>query len=300
MATILMAGCGTSAPPTTARPPAHLCGSRSQAPVYRHVIWIWMENHSATAVIGSSRAPYLNALAAGCGLATNYHNVSHPSLPNYIAATSGLGLTGLRQFGSDCSPSNRCSTAAPSIFGQGETWKAYQESMPANCHRADSGEYAVRHNPPSYFRSLTGCPTSDVPFTQLAADLAGNTLPAFSFVTPNLIGDMHDGSVTDGDNWLALHLPVIFDSAAYRGGTTAVFMTWDEGEGGASNDCAANTTDTGCRVAAIVVSPSTAAGTTSAVLFNHYSLLGTAEQLLGLPRLGLAASYPSLVSAFHL
>jgi hypothetical protein len=35
-------------------------------------------------------------------------------------------------------------------------------------------------------------------------------------------------------------------------------------------------------------------------LFNHYSLLGTAEQLLGLPTLGQAASYPTLTSAFNL
>jgi hypothetical protein len=35
-------------------------------------------------------------------------------------------------------------------------------------------------------------------------------------------------------------------------------------------------------------------------LFNHYSLLGTAEQLLGLPRLGQASSYPTMTAAFHL
>jgi hypothetical protein len=58
---------------------------------------------------------------------------------------------------------------------------------------------AVRHNPPPYFTSLSGCPASDVPYTQLATDLANeNALPAFSFVTPNLIDDMHDGTVAQG------------------------------------------------------------------------------------------------------
>jgi hypothetical protein len=41
-------------------------------------------------------------------------------------------------------------------------------------------------------------------------------------------------------------------------------------------------------------------GTRSGKLFNHYSLLGTAEQLLGLPKLGRAASFPTLMSAFRL
>jgi phosphatidylinositol-3-phosphatase len=259
-----------------------------------------MENHSYGTIIGSSQAPYINSLAAECGLATNYHNVSHPSLPNYVAATSGLGLSGLAGFDSDCGVSPACSTPAPSIFGQGETWKAYEESMPANCDPSDSGEYAVRHNPPAYYTTLSGCTASDVPYPQLASDLARDTLPAFSFVTPNLIDDMHDGTISDGDTWLAANLPAIFASAEYRRGTTAVFVTWDEGEGGSSNDCAANTTDVGCHVATIVISPSTLEATRSAVLFNHYSLLGTAEQLLGLPMLGVTSSYPTMTSAFNL
>ena len=136
----------------------------------------------------------------------------------------------------------------------------------------------------------------------MATDLANNTLPAFSFVTPNLIDDMHDGTVAQGDQWLQANLPTIFNSSAYQSGTTAVFLTWDEGEGegGTSNDCATNTTDVGCHVATIVATPSTTPGTQSATLFNHYSLLLTAEQLLGLPALGQAATATSMASAFNL
>jgi acid phosphatase len=130
--------------------------------------------------------------------------------------------------------------------------------------------------------------------------LGADTLAAFSFVTPNLIDDMHDGTISDGDTWLAANLPTIFNSTEYRSGTTAVFVTWDEGEGGSSDDCAANTTDVGCHIATIVVSPSTVPATRSDVLFNHYSLLGTAEQLLGLAMLGASTSYPTMTSAFNL
>jgi hypothetical protein len=49
------------------------------------------ENRSFTDIIGSRlQAPYINSLAASCGLATDYHNTTHPSLPNYLAATSGI------------------------------------------------------------------------------------------------------------------------------------------------------------------------------------------------------------------
>ncbi len=289
---------GSSQPAAAATGP---CGTLSTPPTYTHVIWVWMENHSYSDIIGSSQAPYINSLAGQCGLATNYHNVSHPSLPNYVGATSGLAVSSLKNFDSDCNPSTKCSTSSASIFGQGESWKAYEESMPSNCDKSNSGEYAVRHNPPPYFTSLSGCSTFDVPYTQLASDLSAGTLSAFSFVTPNLIDDMHDGTIAQGDSWLSSNLPTILNSSEYQSGTTAVFLTWDEGSGGSSGeDCSANTTDNSCHVATIVISPSTRAGSTSGTLFNHYSLLGTAEQLLGLPTLGQAASYPTLTSAFNL
>ena len=290
-----------ASPASAIRPQASgPCGTVSHAPHFTHVIWVWMENHSYNTIIGSSQAPYINSLASECGLATNYHNITHPSLPNYVAATSGLGYTGIQQFTPDCDPSTSCDTSAPSIFGQGETWKAYEESMPSNCFRSDSGEYAVRHNPPPYYTSLKTCGKFDVPYTQLATDLSHGTLPAFSFITPNLIDDMHDGTIAQGNTWLSQNLPKIFSSSEYKSGSTAVFITWDEGEGGTATKCATNTTDVGCHVATIVISPSTKPGTKSGTLFNHYSLLGTAEQLLGLPKLGMAKSAASMVAAFNL
>jgi hypothetical protein len=302
----LVTGAATVPAAATASPAANAatpCGSAATPPSYRHVIWIWMENHSYTDIIGNTaQAPYLNSLAAGCGLATNFHNVSHPSLPNYIGATSGL--TGIRLpvlSYTDCNVSLICETSAQSIFGQGETWKAYQESMPSNCDKSNSGEYAERHNPPLYYTSLSGCASRDVPYSQLASDLARNALPAFSFITPNLIDDMHDGTIAQGDTWLARNLPTILNSPEYRAGTTAVFITWDEGSGGYPiEDCDDNTSDGSCRIATIVVSPSTRAGTASGTFFNHYSLLGTTEQLLGLPRLDQAATNATMTAAFRL
>jgi hypothetical protein len=277
------------------------CGSLGASRArYSHVIWIFMENHSYGAIIGSREAPYLNRLASECGLASNYHNISHPSLPNYIAATSGLAPAQLSAFGSDCEPAAPCVTSAQSIFGEVPSWRAYEESMPRGCTREDAGEYAVRHNPPPYYSSLRGCSAHDVPFSALARDLALLALPAFAFITPNLIDDTHDGTVGEGDDWLRRHLPAILDSREYREGELVVFITWDEGEGGSANACARNTSDVGCHVAAIVVSPTTRTGTRSRELFNHYSLLATTEQLLHVRLLGEAARAHSMLGAFGL
>lgn len=304
------AALASGAKPATARSAAtspsasHPCGTQSKPGTYKHVIWIWMENKSASTIIGSSQAPYLNkTLVHDCGLATNYHNVTHPSLPNYIAATSGLSLSAVHGFLPDCSPGGSCRTSARSIFGQGETWKSYEESMPSACDHSNSGNYAVRHNPAVYYTTLHGCSSDDVSYSHLATDLAQNRLPAFSFITPNLIDDSHNGTVADADKWLSHNLPAILNSSEYKNGSTVIFITWDEGEGGhyaVGEGCATNTSDISCHIAAVVLSPSTKAGTRSGTLFNHYSLLGTAEQLLRLSKLGLAASATTMTKAFNL
>jgi phospholipase C len=297
-------GAATGAIVSPAAAASRPCGTATTPPTYRHVIWIWMENHSLGDIIGNkSQAPYINSLATSCGLATGYHNTTHPSLPNYLAATSGIAQGSLPVTSYlDCNVSVICHMTAGSVFGQGESWKAYEESMPSNCYKSNSGEYAVRHNPAAYYTSLSGCASKDVPYTQLATDLAGNALPAFSFITPNLIDDMHDGTIAQGDAWLASHLPAILNSAQYQSGTTAVFITWDEGSGGYPiEDCDdSSVTDTSCRVPTIVISPSTPAGTTSGAFFDHYSLLATTEQLLGLPKLASASSAAAMTAAFHL
>jgi len=65
--------------------PAVLAG---EAP--RHIFYVMMENHAYGEIIGNTDdAPYINALAAHAGQATQYFGVTHPSLPNYLAAMSG-------------------------------------------------------------------------------------------------------------------------------------------------------------------------------------------------------------------
>lgn len=279
----------TAVPTAPGRPSVgHPCGV-SGAPHYAHVVWIWMENHSYGSVIGNSQAPFENSVATQCGSATNNNGVSHPSLPNYLAATGGstFGVT------DDASPSSH-QIGADSIFGQvgraGLSWRAYEESMPKNCDTSPSGSYAVKHNPAAYYQAIrTACDTNDVPLAGFFDhDVAAGSLPSFSFVTPNLCNDTHDCSVQVGDTWLATWVPKILAGPNYSSGNTLVVITWDEGEG--SNN----------RIPTIVIGPSVPAGTVATPRFDHYALLRTTEDLLGLGHLQAAASAPSMGVAFGL
>jgi phospholipase C len=288
------------------------CGTRRHHPRrYRHVVWLWMENHGFDDIVGSPDAPYLNQLASACGLARNYHNITHLSLPNYVGAVTGLALPELHPFLLDCNPGGTCLTAATSIFSQARSWRAYEESMPQNCAPSGVSPYGVRHNPPAYLSSLARCADFDVPYTVLQDDLDRDRLPAFAFVTPNNVDNMHDGAgaaaIRAGDGWLARELPKLLASRAYRRGRTAVFVTFDEGEVGGSfapgEDCAASPDDPSCHVPTIVVSPYTRPGTVSDTRFDHYALLRTSEEMLGVRRrrlLGLAATAASMRRDFRL
>jgi phosphatidylinositol-3-phosphatase len=282
---------------------APLCGTRDAPPaIWEHVVWIWFENHGSDQVIGSPDAPFMNrTLAAGCGLATNAHNETHPSLPNYIAATSGLPPGALGRWKSDCNATGGCLTRVPSLFAQAPSWGAYAESMPKPCVHFFTGPYAASHNPAVYYRGLTDCAQHDVPYGRLRADLDSDTLPAFVFITPNMCHSMHNCSVRTGDAWLAKAIGALTASPAYQRGTMAIFVTFDEGEKGNSDRCTRNTSDAGCHIPILVVSPSTVPGTRSAVPCNHYSLLRTTEEMLGIPTyLGRARRERSMRSAFNL
>jgi len=243
-------------------------------------VWIVFENHSYSEVIGSSSAPYINALAGECGLATDMHAESHPSLPNYIAMTSGStqGIT------DDSGPASHLLSGS-SIFSQtGSGWRSLEESMPTDCALSDSGDYVVHHNPAAYYTGIaTACLTQDVPLGS-TPDISGR----FTFITPNVCHDMHDCSVATGDAWLSTELPKILGGSAYAAGSTAVFVTWDEDDGSAGN-----------HIATLVIAPSVAAGTTSGTSFNHYSMLRTTEEMLGISSyLGGAATAASMRDAF--
>ena len=264
-----------------ARPGAAQAAGSSSSRV-NHVVWVVMENHGSGSVIGSSQAPYINRLASTYGLATNYSAISHPSLPNYVAMTSG----GTQGVSDDSGPSSYRLNVA-SIFSQlpGGKSRSLQESMPSKCLGSDSGQYVVHHNPMAYYANLgSDCGNYDVPFGS-SPDLSA----AFTFITPNATDDMLSGSVAQGDSFLSGYVPALMATPQYQEGDTAIFIVWDEDENAGG----------GNQVPAIVISPYTSA-VKVATAYNHFSLLRTAEDLLGLPALGSAASASGMESAFGL
>jgi acid phosphatase len=133
--------------------------------------------------------------------------------------------------------------------------------------------YDPGHNPFAFYGG--GCPANVVRFTALAGDLAGNT-PRFIWITPDMCHDTHNCSIAQGDDWLKQTVGEIMASAAWNN-HGVLFITWDEDDGSSSN-----------QVLTLVV----AAGLPhreSLKPYDHYSLLATIEDLLGVGRLGAAA-----------
>lgn len=268
-------------PPTT----TGACGGATGTPAVTKVVWIWFENHGF-GTITPTAAPYFNQIKAQCGYASNYRSVTAcNSNPEYIAAASG-------------SPQGICSNTTPAahpvnannIFRQadlaGRTWKSYQESMVGNCRKTDNSGYAVRHNAAPYFVAPNGansCTTNDVPLPaspSFASDL--------TIVEPNLCNSMHDCSVTTGDNWLKGFLPKVIASPDYQAGRTMVVVTFDEGSGGSEV------------LFTLVMSKFVKPGTVSPQAFNHYSLLRTTQNVLGVGCLLSSCSAPDMRPAFGL
>lgn len=162
-----------------------VAGSASAAPAQpgtsegapKHIFYIMMENHGSSQIIGNKAdAPYINQLTARYNVATNFHGVTHPSLPNYLSMFSGSS----QGIWDDCKAGANV-TCAPEEFvpGSGDStdsasltsaqvasasktphmfsgknlvdqleakdlsWKAYMQSMPEAGYQ---GEYAPTVN----------------------------------------------------------------------------------------------------------------------------------------------------------
>ena len=270
-------------PPRDASPlPSDLpTGPPTSGRSVEHVWWIVMENHEYGSIIGSKDAPYLNSLAAKYALLTDYYATTHPSEPNYIAMVAGstLGVTGDGTYNLSGDSLFRQLTAA------GSQWRAYEQDYPFACFTGSSaavqpdgpgadGAYARKHDPAISFTYVSGDPVQCAKIQPLQ-----NFFPAaaaFAFITPNLINDMHDGSVAQGDAFLRAFVPLITDDPVFASGV--LFITFDEGTTNAGSHG-----DGGGHIATLIVAPGITAGERITTYADHYSLLRTTQALLGLP-----------------
>ena len=243
----------------------------------RHVFVIVMENKGYDRAL---EGDYAASLASKYAVATDYHAVAHPSLPNYLALTSG-STWGVTDDTYHALPNGK--DVGSELSSSGVPWRAYMEDMSGGCLRSPY-PYALKHNPFAYYGGR--CPPNVVPLRQLDADLSGET-PNFVWITPNLCHDMHDCSVSTGDRWLGEIVPKIMGSDAWKE-DGVLFVLWDEDE----QESGPN------RVPLIVVAPDLQKHRTGAY-YDHYSLLATIQDRLGVKRLGKADGARAIEDLFR-
>lgn len=252
-------------------------------PGHTHVVVVIMENKSYDEV---RTQPYTSSLIASGAVLVNSFAVTHPSQPNYIALWAGstLGVT------NDVCPAPGTPTAAEN-FGHacevaGLRWAAYSENLPTagatGCSydgNTSSGLYTRKHDPWTDCSNLNHL--REKPYSDLATDIAQDSLPNLVFIIPNNCDNTHNSStagcgVSDGDNWLATHLPAI---QAALGPDGLLILTWDEDDSSSAN-----------HILTVFFGPHVVPGFASGRSVTHYTIVRTISDALGLPAFGLAAS----------
>ncbi|MBI2244256.1 MAG: phosphoesterase [Nocardioides sp.] len=327
--------------------PTRTPATAAYVPPIRHVFVINIENKGYDRTWGAgSAAPYLARTLRRKGvLLDKYYGTAHNSQPNYVAQISGQGPNPDMQ--ADCQTYStfvRVTTVepdqavgsgcvfpadVPTLPGQltdrGLTWRGYMDDMERPCQHPERDapdptqrataehNYAARHNPFVYFRSITDhpayCKAHVVRLGRLTDDLARlRTTPNLVYITPDLCNDGHDAPCADGrpgglrsvNAWMRKWVPRILQSPAFRRNGVLV-ITADESDGpqtDATACCGPATSANspmpgifgpgGGKIGALVLSRYVEPGTWSTTPYNHYSLLGSIEEIFGLPKLGYA------------
>ncbi len=255
-----------------------------------HIVVIAFENHSYADVLGRNAPPsYFKDLAARCGSAANFTAAHFPrSLPNYLAVTSGkVTVTG------DCTPGPGCLTSAQNIFSQlgPRGWRTWAESAPAPCDPQNTGEYVPRHEPAIYYTRISSqiCRQNLLPLPSTPPLVHRR----FTWIAPNLLHDMHDGTLDQASTWLRDYLVGprgLLLSAAYRSGHTAVFIWFDT----AASSGAMHTP-----IPLIVIAPHSPRHIFTRAI-SDYELLRGWQGLLHLPCINLSCGARGVPSLFRL
>jgi acid phosphatase len=241
-----------------------------------------VENHSLSEM--RSQMPWTFELARRYGYATDFHAMTHPSLPNYLAIAGGstFGVT------DDNEPSSH-PIPGPSVFGEalhaGLTAHVYAESMPTPCATYTTNLYATKHNPWTYFvDERQQCQAHDTSMAPFAKDVRTGQLPDAGMVVPDICSDAHSCPLATADAWLRREVGLAMSGPDFSSGRLAIVVTADEDDGSQGNT-----------VLTILVHRSVHGDPLS-----HLSLSRLYSEVLGVPPLRAAASAPSMAQAFDL
>ena len=234
-------------------------------------------------------------------------------VPTLMSQLDGGGLTWRAyEDGMGADPTRESATCGHPVIGS-----------PDNTEVASAtDQYATRHDPFVYFHYVIDnqaqCSANVVNLNQLPNDLQSPaTTPNYVFITPNLCDDGHDaicanggtGGLAQADTFLKTWVPKITSSPAFQQNGLLI-ITFDESVGDSTACCGevpgpydqehnimpGGIGPGGGVVGAVLLSPYIAPGTKSTTSYNHYSMLGTIEDLFGLPRLADANGVPAFGS----
>jgi phosphatidylinositol-3-phosphatase len=276
---------------------------------YDHIVIVIEENRSVTQIIGDRvNAPYINTLADGGVAVGSMFALLHPSQPNYIHLFSGDNQGVI----DDDLPPNFSTNATSSypfrtpnmgaaLIAAGFTFAGYSEQLEAagsgdwadyDPHSAtDPGIYYRRkHNPwANWVAKVSPIPANQIPgdlnkaFTQFPTNYS--LLPTVSFVVPNQLHDMHDGSRKQGDDWLRDNLDGYAKWA--KTNNSLLIITWDEDDYNGLN-----------QIPTIFYGAALRDGTVTPGTWTLHNLLRTIEDMYGTTHAGAAAQVRSMVGLF--
>lgn len=269
---------------------AFACGTTS-AVQPDHVVIVIEENHSFSSVIGNPEAPFINALAAGGASFTSFYAITHPSQPNYLHMFSGESQNVFDNTApAPGSPFNTPNFGA-ALINAGRTFIGYSEDLPApGSTIAQVAGYYRKHNPWVNWQVDEPAPggnqlppSVNLPFTMFPSDFS--LLPDVAIVVPNIVNDMHDGTIAQGDAWLQANLGAYAQWALAH--NSLLVLTFDEDESAERN-----------RIPTLVYGPGVRVGTIAGTWTAH-NLLRTMGDWFGAAPPGSAAQTPPIVGIFE-
>ena len=229
--------------------------------------------------------PFLAKLAREGGLLRQSFAVARPSQPNYLALTAGS------THGVD---SNALVTLDVSHIGdlleaRGLTWKVYAEGYPGRCFlEPSSGAYVRRHVPFLSFKNVQSHPERCqriVDAVAFAADIRHGTLPTYAMYVPDVTHDGHDTGVSAADQWLSETFGPLLNDRRFTENMLLI-VTFDEGRGWWRSN----------HIYTVVYGDRVIPGSVSDSRYDHYSVLRTIEEILGLGTLGQGDSKASAIT----
>lgn len=240
-------------------------------PSFKKVVIVMFENGDPAEALAQ---PFFARLAKDGARLAEYYAVTHPSQPNYIALVAGdtLGVDG------DKNITLEETNLADLMEVAGKSWKIYAEGYPGNCFLgARSGKYARKHVPLLSFKNVQDDPKRCgrvVEASSFFSDFKAGKLPDYSMYVPDLDNDGHDTGMEAADKWFGEQFGPLLEDPKF-GKDLLLVATFDEDDSNGPN-----------RVLTLLYGAGVKADFVSPNRYDHYGLLRTVEDQLGIGTLG--------------